>query len=109
MKNLKRLAVMTALVLVVACFVPMLSGCFKTSEYKQFKVRTTENLVIHVGNDYYDANLMGVAVKHDGTEVDVTDQMEVDTSEYNKNIPGEYKIYIRFETFVFSYTVTVIE
>ena len=109
MKNLKKFAVALTLVLVVACFVPMLSGCFKTSEYKQFKVRTTENLQIQVGNDYYDANLKGIAVKHDGTEEDVTEMMEVDTSEYNKYVPGEYKIYIRFDTFVFSYTVTVVE
>lgn len=109
MKNLKRFAVSLTLVLIVACFVPMLSGCFEKPEYQQFKIQYTQNLEFNVGEDYYDANLRGVAIKLDGTEEDVTDRMEVDTSEYNKEVPGTYRIYCRFEKHVLSYTVTVVE
>ena len=108
MKNIKKVSFITALVLVVACFMPILTGCFGGSDYKQFGIKYTLNLEFLVGEDYSDPNLKGTAVKKDGTEEDVTDRMTVNKSAYNKDVVGTYKIYCEFEGIETSYEVKVV-
>lgn len=111
MKKFKKISFALAFALIITCFVPMLSGCEFSfgSKYKQFEINYTQNLEFFVGEDYYDANLKGIATKKDNTIVDVTDKMEVDASAYNKNKVGTYKIYCEFEDTKLSYEVKVVE
>lgn len=109
MSRVKKLSLLAAFAVIVACCVPMLTGCFKLPEHTDFKIHYTPNLEFSVGEEYYDAQLKGYATNLEGVEEDVTEQMEVDSSEYNKDVPGTYKIYCTFEGVTLSYTVTVVE
>ena len=87
----------------------MLSGCFSSSKYKEFQINYTANLEFLVGEEYHDDLLKGTAITKEDEEVDVTDQMTVDASAYNKDAVGTYKIYCEFEKTKLSYEVKVVE
>ena len=109
MKNIKKFSFILAFALIITCFVPMLSGCFSGSKYKEFKINYTANLEFLIGEEYHDDLLKGYATTKEDEEVDVTDQMTVDSSAYNKDEVGTYKIYCEFEKTKLSYEVKVVD
>lgn len=104
MKKFKTLSLAIAVVILGG----ILTGCFGPS-YKSFQVQYTPNLELLIGEEWHDDLIKGIATKSDDTEVDVTDKMTIDTSEYNKDVAGKYKIYFEFEGIKVNYEVSVVE
>ena len=94
--------------LVLTFFMPVLAGCTAVSDYRKLNLEYTNNLEFLVGEDYYDANLKGYAIKADASKEDVTKIMKIDSSTYNKNTVGTYIITCKFEEFEKSYSVRVV-
>ena len=86
-----------------------LTGCkLFGSEYDSFQVRYTSNLQLLLGEEWHDDLIEGTAEKSNGKTVDVTSKMKIDTSEYNKDQVGKYKIYFEFADTKLSYEVEVV-
>ena len=97
---------------VVVCVIMLavaLTGCnlFK-DDYKTFQVQYTPNLQLLLGEEWHDDLIKGTATKSDDTEEDVTSKMTIDTSEYNKDKLGKYKIYFEFSGIKVNYEVEVV-
>jgi len=106
MKKLKFMPLVVCMVMLAIA----LTGCklFK-NDYKDFKVQYTLGLQLLLGEEWHDDNIKGTATKSDGTEEDVTSKMTIDTSKYNKDQVGKYKIYFEFKDTELSYEVEVVE
>jgi len=85
-----------------------LTGCNLNSGYSQFEIRYTKNLQLFVGEEWHDDLLKGIATKSNGKTEDVTSKMTVDTSKYNKNKVGKYKICCEFADIKIDYEVEVV-
>jgi len=107
MKKLKILSVLCAML----CCMFMLPGCslFKGLDATNFVVYYTIGQEFLVGEEFSDANLRGVATLKDGSEKDVTKEMKIDKSDFNKNEVGTYTISCRYGIFEASFNVYVVE
>lgn len=106
---MKKFRYIISFALILSFSLVFMSACDFGSQYKQFQVEYTRNLEFLIGEEYEDENIKGIATKRDGTTEDVTNTMETDTSEYNKNVAGTYKIYFEFADIRIHYEVKVVE
>ena len=105
MKKFKFIPVIVCMIMLAVA----LTGCnlFK-DKYKNFQVQYTPNLQLLLGEEWHDNQIKGTATKSDDTTEDVTSKMTIDTSEYNKDQVGKYKIYFEFEGIKLDYEVEVV-
>ncbi|MBQ7880672.1 MAG: hypothetical protein IJ358_02375 [Clostridia bacterium] len=105
MKKFKFIPVIVCMIMLAVA----LTGCnlFK-DKYKNFQVQYTPNLQLLLGEEWHDDQIKGTATKSDDTTEDVTSKMTIDTSEYNKDQVGKYKIYFEFEGIKLDYEVEVV-
>lgn len=98
-----------ALILVCACCFMSACDIFSTEpRLEEFVVQHTQNLEFLVGEDYHDELIKGTAFYSDDTEVDVTEEMEIDKSDYDKTQVGTYEIKFTYKKVQVSYDVKVV-
>lgn len=85
-----------------------LTGCFWTN-VKKLEVEYTPNIQFFVGEDWHDDLIKGTAILLDDTKKDVTEDLNIDTSDYNKTQVGEYDIVFEYEGIEVKYQVKVVE
>ena len=109
MKKLKfgifALVLVCASLLMTACSF----SCNLGSNVAKLKLQYTENLQFLVGEEWQDDLLKGTAVYTDDTEKDVTNDMTIDKSDYDKTKAGKYNIKCSYEGLSVDYEVEVVE
>lgn len=96
--------------LVLACTTLLLTACnlFGPS-LKKFEVQYTSDLQLLVGEEWSDDLIKGTAFYSDDTKKDVTKDMKIDTSNYNKSKAGKYDIEFSYKDSNVSYEVEVVD
>ncbi|MBE7074653.1 MAG: hypothetical protein E7376_01565 [Clostridiales bacterium] len=85
-----------------------LTGCF-SPRVEKLEVQYTSNIQFFVGEDWHDDLIKGTAIYSDDTEKDVTEDLNIDTSDYDKTQVGEYDIVFEYEDIEVKYQVKVVE
>lgn len=104
-KKIKKLNLILCLSVLCVC----LTGCFFSSRVEKLEVEYTPNIQFFVGEDWCDDLIKGTAIYSDDTEKDVTEDMNIDTSDYDKTQVGEYNIVFEYEDLKVKYKVNVVE
>lgn len=104
-KKISKLNLLLCLSLLCVC----LTGCFFSSRVEKLEVEYTPNIQFFVGEDWCDDLIKGTAIYSDKTEKDVTEDMNIDTSNYDKTQVGEYNIVFEYEDLEVKYKVNVVE
>ena len=106
MKKLKY-GIMT---LALFCSCILATGCdLFAPRVERLQVVYTNNLQLLVGEDWHDDLIKGTATYTDNTKKDVTDEMTIDTSNYDKTKAGKYTINFEYEGVEVDYEVEVVE
>lgn len=103
MKKLKYLVCLVFLVCITAsCF----AGCASIA-YVKLELEYSPNVTFNVGDEYRDSTLVVYGVTKDGFKRDITSDCEIDSSDYNKDVPGGYVIVVKYMDLTAEYTVFV--
>ncbi len=86
-----------------------LTGCLFDPKVKKLEVEYTKNLQFFVGEEWHDDLVKGIATYTDGETKDVTAELNIDTSDYDKTQPGTYDIVFEFGGIDLKYQVEVVE
>lgn len=105
---MKKKIITLNLVLCLGLLCVCLTGCFSPSVEK-LVVTYTPNIQFFVGEDWHDDLITGTAYYSDDTEKDVTKDLTIDTSAYDKNKVGEYDITFEYGGIKVKYQVSVVE
>ncbi len=103
----KLLSLLLAICLVIPCALS-LTAC-GDSKYTALDIEYTADLEFLVGEEYIDNGLKATATTDKGKTEDVTSKVTINSSEYNKNVVGKYKIYVELDELKKSYEVSVVE
>lgn len=104
---MKKKIIALNLVLCLGLLCVCLTGCFSSGEEK-LVVTYTPNIQFFVGEDWHDDLITGTYYSDD-TEKDVTEDLNIDTSAYNKNEVGNYDISFEYSGIKVKYQVSVVE
>ena len=85
-----------------------LTGCF-APRVEKLRVEYTANIQFFVGEDWHDDLIKGTAIYSDDTEKDVTADLNIDTSNYDKTQVGEYDIVFEYAGIEVKYKVKVVD
>ena len=85
-----------------------LTGCF-APKIKKLEVEYTPNIQFFVGEEWRDDLVKGTATYSDDTKKDVTKDLNIDTSKYDKTKVGKYDIVFEYEGLDVQYQVEVVE
>jgi len=103
MKKLKYLVCLVFLVCItVSCF----AGCASIA-YVKLELEYSPNVTFAVGDEYFDSTLVVYGVTKDGFKRDITADCEIDSSDFNKDVPGGYVIVVKYMELTAEYTVFV--
>lgn len=87
-----------------------LTGCSLFSpRVERLEVEYSPNIQFFVGEDWHDDLIKGTAIYSDDTEKDVTEDLKIDTSDYDKTQVGKYDIVFEYEGIDVKYEVSVVE
>lgn len=105
-KEIGKLNLLLCLSLLCIC----LTGCSLFSpNVEKLEVEYTPNIQFFVGEDWCDDLIKGTAIYSDDTEKDVTEDLKIDTSNYDNTKVGEYNIAFEYEDIEVKYKVKVVE
>lgn len=105
-KRIYKLNLFACLSLLCIC----LTGCSLFSpRVEKLEVEYTPNIQFFVGEDWCDDLIKGTAIYSDDTEKDVTEDLKIDTSNYDNTKVGEYNIAFEYEELEVKYKVKVVE
>lgn len=95
--------------LILVCSSLLMTACnlFGPSVVK-LEVEYTAGLQLLVGEEWVDDLIKGTAVYSDDTEKDVTKDMKIDKSDYDKTKPGKYDIEFSYQGVSVDYEVEVV-
>lgn len=105
---MKKKIITLNLVLCLSFLCICLTGCF-SPRVEKLEVEYTPNIQFFVGEDWHDDLIKGTAIYSDDTEKDVTEDLNIDTSDYDKTQVGEYNIVFEYEDIEVKYQVKVVE
>lgn len=105
---MKKKIITLNLVLCLSFLCICLTGCF-SPRVKKLEVEYTPNIQFFVGEEWHDDLIKGTAIYSDDTKKDVTEDLNIDTSDYDKTQVGEYDIVFEFEGIEVKYQVKVVE
>ncbi len=104
---MKKKIITLNLVLCLSFLCICLTGCF-SPRVEKLEVEYTPNIQFFVGEDWHDDLIKGTAIYSNDTEKDVTKDLNIDTSDYDKTQVGEYDIVFEYEDIEVKYQVKVV-
>lgn len=96
------------LILCLSFLCVCLTGCSSPS-ITQLVVEYTPDIQFFIGEDWHDDLIKGTATYSDDSEKDVTANLKIDTSNYDKSKVGKYDILFEYDDIKVKYQVNVVE